>query len=101
MSAVPYVLPFLVIFSPSLLLMGPSQQIVADTLFTAIGLLLIISAIQGWAVYKLNVPVRLLSLAAGASLIWPSTGVTMVGVAFATVVLGHQTLQHFAEKRRA
>ena len=101
MSAVPYVLPFLVIFSPSLLLMGPSQQIVADTLFTAIGLLLIISAIQGWAVYKLNVPVRLLSLAAGASLIWPSTAVTMVGVAFATVVLGHQTLQHFAEKRRA
>lgn len=101
MSAVPYVLPFLVIFSPSLLLMGTSQQIVADTLFTATGLLLIISAIQGWAVYKLNVPVRLLSLAAGVSLIWPSTTVTMIGVAFATVVVGHQALQHFAEKRCA
>ena len=41
------------------------------------------------------------TLAAGASLSWPSAAVTMVGVAFATVVLGHQTLQYFAEKRRA
>ena len=101
MSAVPYVLPFLVIFSPSLLLIGTSQEIVVDALFAAIGLLLIISAIQGWALYKLNVPVRLLSLAAGTSLIWPSATVTMVGAALATIVVGHQTLQHFAQKRRA
>jgi TRAP-type uncharacterized transport system fused permease subunit len=100
MSAVPYVLPFLVIFSPSLLLMGTSQQIVVDTLFTAIGLLLIISAIQGWALCKLHVPVRLLSLGAGTCLIWPGVTVTTVGAALATVVVGHQALQYVAEKRR-
>ena len=83
MSTVPYVLPFLIVFAPSLLLIGTPQAIALNTVTSAIGFAFVISAIQGWALYKLHWVLRLLFLITGACFIWPILAVKSAGAVLA------------------
>ncbi len=87
MSAVPYMLPFLIIFAPSLLLIGNPGVIAIDTTTITVGFLFLISAIQGWAFMPLNLVTRLLYAAISVCLIWPSFTTKGVGVALAAIVV--------------
>ena len=100
MSAVPYVLPFLVVFAPSLLLTGSPHVIALDTFTTAIGFLLIISGIQGWALYRLSWTGQFLFFMAGACFIWPMLTVKGIGAVLAIVLLAAQLLQRRRESAR-
>ncbi|MGI9302591.1 MAG: TRAP transporter permease, partial [Gammaproteobacteria bacterium] len=93
MSAVPYVLPFLIIFAPSLLLIGTPDMIALDTIATAVGFVFVISAIQGWGLFKLSLPLRLLCFVTGACFIWPALAAKSAGLALAALMLGHQVIQ--------
>ena len=97
MSAVPYVLPFLVVFAPSLLLIGTPQAIAFNTATSAIGFVIVISAIQGWALYKLNWVSRILFLITGACFIWPVLAVKGAGAVLAIIVVVLQLLQRRRE----
>jgi TRAP-type uncharacterized transport system fused permease subunit len=90
MSVVPYLLPFLIIFAPSLLLIGDPVTIIVNTTATTIGFLFLISAIQGWALTPLNMLNRVLYAAVGICLLWPSLPVKSAGIILAAiaVVLG-------------
>jgi TRAP transporter 4TM/12TM fusion protein len=90
MSVVPYLLPFLIIFAPSLLLIGDPVTIIVNTTATTIGFLFLISAIQGWALTPLNKFNRVLYAAVGICLVWPSLSVKSAGIVLAAiaVVLG-------------
>jgi TRAP transporter 4TM/12TM fusion protein len=89
LGVVAYLLPFLVVFSPGLLLMGTTQEIVLDVLTTAAGAMLLIAAIQGWMFLRMGIFERLLATAAALGLLWPTmTGMSigfLLGVA--TIVL--------------
>jgi len=87
MSAVPYLLPFLIVFAPSLLLIGDPASIVVDIATITVGFMFVISAIQGWAMAPLNLFQRLLYAATGACFIWPSLLTKEIGVALAGVVI--------------
>ena len=87
MSAVPYMLPFLVVFAPALLLIGDPLTIILDTAAISVGFLFVISAIQGWAFAPLSLPFRLFYAAIGACFIWPSFEVTGVGIGLAAVAV--------------
>ncbi len=87
MSAVPYLLPFLIVFAPSLLLIGDPVTIAINTAATTVGFLFVISAIQGWALTPLNLLQRLLYAVTGACLIWPALPVKGIGIALAAVVI--------------
>lgn len=87
MSAVPYLLPFLVIFTPSLLLFGAPGAIALDTITAAAGFALIIAAVQGWALYRMSLIERLFFGLAGAGLIWPDPAVKSAGAALAAIVV--------------
>jgi TRAP transporter 4TM/12TM fusion protein len=97
MSAVPYVLPFLIVFAPSLLLLGTPQIIALNTLTSAIGFALVISAIQGWALYRLGWAFRLVFLAAGVCFVWPVLTVKGAGAVLAAVMLALQLFQRRRE----
>ena len=87
MSAVPYMLPFLIVFAPSLLLIGDPATIALNTVAITVGFIFIISAIQGWAFMPLNLVTRLLYAAISVCLIWPSFTTKGVGVALAAIVV--------------
>ena len=97
MSVVPYLLPFLIIFAPSLLLLGDASTIALNTVTTTIGFLFLISAVQGWALTALNPFQRVLYGLAGAGLIWPVLPVKAAGLALAAVL----TVWGLVEQRRA
>jgi TRAP transporter 4TM/12TM fusion protein len=97
MSAVPYVLPFLIVFAPSLLLIGTPQIIAFNTLTSAIGFALVISAVQGWALYRLGWAFRLVFLAAGVCFIWPVLAVKGAGAVLAAILLAVQLFQRWRE----
>jgi len=97
MSSVAYLLPFLIVFMPSLLLLGTPYEIAIDSITALVGLLLIITAIQGWALYLLNWPERLCFFAVGACLVWPDGTIRSVA-AVLTLFLGIYTVMR--SKRR-
>ncbi|MSP67442.1 MAG: TRAP transporter permease [Alphaproteobacteria bacterium] len=81
MGTVAYVLPFLVVFLPSLLLIGSAIDILIETITAIIGLGLIITAVQGWAGYRLNWPERLWFVVTGGCFVSPDLMVTGIGAA--------------------
>lgn len=87
MSAVPYLLPFLVVFVPPLLLIGSPQEIVLETAAAMFGLLMLISAVQGWVFRAVNWTRRLLMCAAGACLLWPDPLVKGAGLILGAVLV--------------
>jgi TRAP transporter 4TM/12TM fusion protein len=87
MSAVPYMLPFLIVFAPALLLIGDPMTIVFNTVAISIGFILVISAIQGWALAPLSLIPRILYAIAGSCLIWPSLVVRGAGLAMLAVIV--------------
>ena len=94
MSAVPYMLPFLVIFAPSLLLIGDQVTIVLNVVTVSVGFILVISAIQGWAFTQLSLITRILYAVAGACLIWPTLTVKGAGVVLAAIVVALELIKN-------
>ena len=90
MSAVPYVLPFLVVFVPAVLLIGSPQLIIAESVAASIGFMFLISAIQGWGLSRLSWLERLLSFAAAVCLLWPILAIKGLGVILAASLIGLQ-----------
>lgn len=91
MSAVPYLLPFLIVFSPSLLLLDTPASIALDTVAVAVGFLFVISGIQGWAFSRLNLIERTVVMLTGICLIWPAALVKGAGVALAVGVVAYES----------
>ncbi|MEC9368754.1 MAG: TRAP transporter fused permease subunit, partial [Pseudomonadota bacterium] len=87
MGSIAYILPFLVVFAPSLLLLGTPTRIAIDAGTALIGAMFLISAIQGWLFTRMNVTERLISFAAGVLLLWPNTKVSLVGAVLCAVVI--------------
>ena len=94
MSAVPYMLPFLVIFAPSLLLIGDQVTIVLSVVTVSVGFILVISAIQGWAFTQLSLITRILYAVAGTCLIWPTLTVKGAGVVLAAIVVALELIKN-------
>ena len=97
MSAVPYLLPFLVVFVPPLLLIGSPQAIVFETAAAMFGLLMLISAVQGWVFRVVTWPGRLFMCAAGACLLWPDPVVKGAGLILGVVMVTVQVMNRRRE----
>ena len=87
MSAVPYLLPFLVVFVPPLLLIGSPQEIFLETTAAMFGLLMLIAAVQGWVFRAVSWPGRVLMCAAGACLLWPDAAVKGAGLILGVAIV--------------
>ena len=87
MGAVAYLLPFLVVYSPALLLIGDTGAIAVSFASVAAGLAMLVCAIQGWARERLGLRPRGVLLAAGLALIWADPTVKIAGLALGLVAL--------------
>lgn len=87
LGVVAYLLPFLVMFSPGLLLIGSAQDIVLDVVTTAAGAMLLVSAIQGWMLGRMTLAERVLAAMAALGLLWPSMTGMIIGVALTALLL--------------
>lgn len=94
MSAVPYLLPFLIVFTPSLLLFGTAEVIALNTLAVAIGFAFIISGVQGWALYKVGLVERLLYFLVGGCFIWPTLEVKAAALVLGAVAVTYVVLRN-------
>ena len=87
MGAVAYLLPFLVVYSPALLLVGDAGAIAISFASAAAGLAMLVCAIQGWLRQRLVLWQRGALLAAGLALIWTEPTVKLAGLVLGLVVL--------------
>lgn len=87
MGTVAYLLPFLVVYSPALLLAGDAAAIATSFVSVAAGLAMLVCAIQGWLRQRLGLWPRSVLLAAGLALIWADPAVKIAGLALGLVAL--------------
>ncbi len=83
-----FIIPYIFVFSPSLLLVATTPLEIAQIIVTSlIGMVGVGAALEGWLLHKCNVLERLLLAAAGLSLIIPEiytdiAGVTVIAIIF-------------------
>lgn len=87
---VAFVVPFMFVYRPALLMLGPWYEVVYATLCAVGGIVLLSAAMEGYALRKLTVVERLLALAAGIALIVPTAFFDKVGFALLAALVGLQ-----------
>jgi TRAP transporter 4TM/12TM fusion protein len=93
MGVIAYLLPFIIVFYPSLLLLGTPLQVVVDTLTIAAGVMAISSGIQGWLFLPIGIAERIWAIAAGLLLLWPSVPSTAAGGTMVALLLALSALR--------
>ena len=82
---VAFVVPFMFIYRPALLTLGPWNHIIYDTALAAIGVIVVAAALEGFGKRTLNLFDRALAFGAGALLIVPDRRYEMAGLALAAL----------------
>ncbi len=98
MAVVAYLLPFLIVAAPGLLLFGSPYTIVVSVLTAAIGAAFLIVGIQGWSLFRIGWPERLFAFLIGACFIWPDVRIQGAGIALA-VAFGGMTMLQYRKRR--
>lgn len=92
LGSILFVLPFLFVIDPALILQGPWQGIASASLTAIVAIWILSSALEGY-LYRVGAlawPLRLVVLVAGVALIYPERFSDIVGMAvIALVYLGH------------
>jgi len=82
-----FLVPFIMIFNPGMLLIGSTAEIIRTTISTFIGIMALGSGFMGYWMGTLNWPVRIILCGAGACMVHPGMFSDVVGIAI-TVVIG-------------
>ncbi|MDA0652228.1 MAG: TRAP transporter fused permease subunit [Proteobacteria bacterium] len=99
-----FIIPFVFVFGPGLLMIGDAGTILLAIATAAIGVYLISVAVAGYFSRSLNIVIRLLLMAAGFAALTPAGGtalghvIDLAGVALGALVLGRE---YFVGKRMA
>jgi TRAP transporter 4TM/12TM fusion protein len=100
-----FVIPFMFIASPTLLMTGNPLLIILDLLTALIGTCLVCMAIVGYFVRPIGLLGRLLFAAAGLALISPTTGfkislwLNFIGFIVAILIIGREMLWRYSVKQ--
>ena len=89
---VAFVVPFMFIYRPSLLMLGPWNHIVYDTALATIGVIVVAAGLEGFGRRSLNLFDRLWAFTAGACLIIPQHIYEVIGLILAGSFLASQYL---------
>ncbi len=95
---VAFVVPFMFVYRPALLLQGSWFDVVYAVFYAVIGIVVLSAALEGYALRKLTLAERLLAFAAGFALIAPSVFLDKIGLGL-IVILG--LMQLWGRWRRA
>ena len=103
LGAVKYFVPFFFVYSPALLTHGTWQEIVLHTLFAAVGITMVGSALEGYlvGVGRLNLFLRIALFAGGGLIAFPEIYTTLIGLIIITVCLAIQGILKMRGKEKA
>lgn len=93
---VSFLLPFLFVYGPSLLLQGSVLSIIQTTIFSIVGTTAIAMAIVGFALTDIPIPLRILLVLAGALMILEGTLTDLAGLAILVLVI----LYSYSKKKK-
>lgn len=91
LGVVLYIVPFMFVYSPALLMVGSWSAIALATLTAALGIFCLAAGLQGWLLRRATLFERALLLGAALSLISPGFYTDLTGVVLLGVVLTTQT----------
>ncbi len=74
-----FIVPFMFVYGKGILLMAPVSEIIMVTASSAIGVIVLASAVQGWLLQKARIPDRLLLVASAAGFLKPGLLTSAVG----------------------
>jgi TRAP transporter 4TM/12TM fusion protein len=84
---VAFIVPFMFVYRPALLMLGTWQQILWDTSFAVLGVAVMSIALEGYSLRKLTIVERVLAFASGFALIFPDKIFDFVGISLLAVLL--------------
>jgi TRAP-type uncharacterized transport system fused permease subunit len=94
-----FIVPFMFVYSPELLLHGASIRIIWVVLTSLAGIICLAIAVEGWFLTTTGVVDRLLMLVASIALINPRISTTAIGFVLVAVVLCSQKMKR-SQKRK-
>jgi len=105
---VAYIIPFMFVLSPTLLMKGDPVHIVVNILTAGFGVYMISVAFAGYFVRRLSLPVKLMMLLAGLMTIFPDSAIGVggqidgAGVVLGLLLLGYEyrSVRHAAQAAR-
>lgn len=95
-----YLIPFVSIYSPSLLLVGTAPEILFSTVTAAIGVIFLSAALEGFLVCRINAVSRILLGIAGFGLFVPGIITDVIGIAAALIPVVMQARAYLDRKRQ-
>jgi TRAP-type uncharacterized transport system fused permease subunit len=93
LGAVLYIVPFMFVYSPALLLMGPWSEIALAVVPACLGVFCLAAGLQGWLRCRATPADRALLLVAAALFIVPSMAADAVALALLGTAFGLQSLR--------
>lgn len=101
LGAVLYIVPFMFVYAPALLMIGSIPQVVFATLTAGLGIFCLAAGLQGWLLRRATLAERGLLLAASLPLITPGLYTDLAGGGLLALALVLQTLRGRREVARA
>jgi TRAP transporter 4TM/12TM fusion protein len=97
LGAVLFIVPFMFVYQPSLLMIGPWPQILLSAGTAALGVICLAAGLQGWLRARATAVERALLIVAGFLFVSPWLSADAVGLALLGGVYGLQTLRRTPE----
>jgi TRAP transporter 4TM/12TM fusion protein len=90
---VAFLMPFFFVLNPALIARGPLAEVLLSTVSGAVGAVLLAAGFFGFFRFRLNLPLRLLFLAAGLLLLAPSVTLLFAGLVAAAAAIALEGLR--------
>jgi TRAP transporter 4TM/12TM fusion protein len=87
---VAFIVPYMFVYRPGLLLLAPWPDVVYDCVCAAVGIVVLSSALEGYALRKLTIWERLIAFAAGFAMVVPETVSDKIGFALIALLAAIQ-----------
>lgn len=98
---VAFIVPYMFVYQPSLLLQGGLLSIIQTIITALFGVVMLAVGVQGWLLEKANPLERILAIAAGLLMIDPGWLTDIIGIACAVVIIVMQVAKRRAKKAKA
>jgi TRAP transporter 4TM/12TM fusion protein len=93
LGAVLYIVPFMFVYSPALLMTGPWTDILLTTARAGLGVFCLAAGLQGWLRCRTTVVDRALLVGAAGLLVVPHAATSLAGVVLLAAVFGLQSVR--------
>jgi len=96
-GATGFVVPFMFVYGPSLLLIGSSTSIVTTIISASIGVVALSAGLMGWFLKKTSLLERIMLISAALLLIKPGIYTDLIGLALLAIIIFFQKFLHPSE----